>query len=180
MLLTTAGSQSVAFCLHVQLTETTLSIFHWALFDLDLLGWSALFKKIISLRFSVIIIYVQCEPQRDLNLVIFLETMANFSWNISKFHLQLSAVNTSMEIPFLLVCHHLFTFFDGTGIIRSPWQGLGGEAISGIWCLLKGSFSEEGSSKYPWWYPVSSDIKERTVVLFCWAKHSKYFKSFQV
>lgn len=38
----------------------------------------------------------------------------------------------SMEIPLSLVCRQLFTFFDGTGTIRSPWQELGEEAILGF------------------------------------------------
>lgn len=67
VLFTTGGSQSVAFCLHVQLSKKPLSTFHSALFDLDFLGWSPLFKKIVSLRFPGFFLHIQCEPQNDLN-----------------------------------------------------------------------------------------------------------------
>lgn len=161
--------------------KNSLSIFHRALFDLNLLWWSPLFKKIVSQRFPVIILHVQCEPLRDLNPGHIFRDNGKLQLECWKIPLEIvCSEHISIEIPFLLVCHHFFTFFHGTRTIRSLWQELREEAILGIQYLLEGSFSDEGSSKYPWWYAVSSDIRERKVVLFCWAKHSKYFKSFQV
>lgn len=179
ILLTIGGSQSVAFHLLVQLTKKTFSIFHWALFVLDLLRWSPLFEKFYP--WDILGFF----SMYSVNLRVISTLVIQRQWQISAGMLE-NSIKNCLQWPHkhentIFTCLpsalHLF-YWDWNHQITLARAGRR-DNIKDL-KPLETSFSDEGSSKYPWWQPVSSDIKQRTEVLFCWAKHSKYFKSFQV